>query len=69
MDLPETGSIGANDKRIFGTGDRLGAITLTADAKFLRVRYTVRGCDHSMEIQVIVKPNGEGIVAGYANQR
>ena len=36
MALRETGSVGKNDKIIFGTGDTMGAETLTTDAKFIR---------------------------------
>ena len=34
--LKVTKKVGANDKVIFGTGDRLGAPTMTADDKFVR---------------------------------
>lgn len=34
--LQVTKKVGANDKVIFGTGDRLGAPTMTADEKFVR---------------------------------
>jgi RHS repeat-associated protein len=36
MALKVTGSVGANDKIIFGTGDSLGIQTMTGDAKFKR---------------------------------
>ncbi|MEN6314698.1 MAG: DUF1308 domain-containing protein [Clostridiaceae bacterium] len=34
--LKITGSVGANDKIIFGTADNMGITTMTSDAKFLR---------------------------------
>ncbi len=36
LGLRVTGSVGSNDKIIFGTGDYFGITTMTADAKFLR---------------------------------
>ena len=30
------------------------------------VSYTVRGQNHGLNIEVIVEPNGEGIVTGYS---
>ncbi|MDQ2792762.1 MAG: DUF1308 domain-containing protein, partial [Bacteroidota bacterium] len=35
-ELTVTKKVGANDKIIFGTADKLGIKTVTADAKFLR---------------------------------
>ncbi len=34
--LITTNSVGESDKIIFGTGDKLGITTMTADAKFIR---------------------------------
>ncbi|RYD67928.1 MAG: DUF1308 domain-containing protein [Verrucomicrobiaceae bacterium] len=36
LGLKVTKSVGANDIRIFGTADEIGATTMTGDAKFLR---------------------------------
>ena len=36
MDLQVTRKVGTNDIIIFGTGDNLNAVTMTADAKFVR---------------------------------
>jgi len=36
LGLNVTKSVGANDIRIFGTGDSIGITTMTGDAKFLR---------------------------------
>ncbi|MGK7875805.1 MAG: DUF1308 domain-containing protein [Xenococcaceae cyanobacterium] len=49
LNLQTTRSLGANDIIIFGTGDQLGIVTMTADAKAVRA-ISAQGLDLSVYI-------------------
>lgn len=58
MDLQITRKVGENDIIIFGTGDNLNAITMTADAKFMRGA-SAQGVDFDVYVHQLVSLQGK----------